>query len=977
MEERRERRRRTRVDGLDAAITRAEAEGDLAAALEHAHALVTLDPLSEHAHRRVIRLHYLRGDTAAALAAYERCRELLKVELKARPSAETEALRALLTSASAQRLPAARVAPLTVLRPPRLVGRDAEWEALQFAWQRGQTAFVLGEAGMGKTRLVTDLAQVRQPVLLVGARPGDERVVYALIARLLRQLARERIAALEAGVRKELARLLPELGEAEPIRSDAERARFYNAVAAALAAQRESLHGVIVDDLHFADDASVELIQYLLGAAELRWVFAARPAELGAAARSLLEVVRERATVVELAPLTEAAIAELVESLALPGIDAKRVAPQLLRQTGGNPLFLLETLKSWLAQGVASEARLPAPASVGALIERRIGRLSPEAVRLARCAAIAGQDFSVELAAHVLGVRPIDLADAWAELEAAQVFRDGAFAHDLIAEAARASVPAPVARELHAELARYLGERGGPVVRIAEHCLASEQWHPAGMALVQCAAEAGRARRWREQAALLERAVACFDRLGDTGARFEALLARVHALIYCDLGEETLASARAAEAAAVTDGQRVRAALALLHVLTHRGDTAEAVAVARRGLDLARASNDQDAEMRFTLPLSGNLCDQQRAADALQLLEPIREWVDANAGPCERCEYYIALGVALDQTSRLGAAIQAFETACAIAREHDATAALAEAMSNLASAHAKVGRVQRAVALGRQAVDLMRGDEPPAGRPMQSQLMLAHRLRDLGHFSEALPLFETALAAFQAAGSTYWWFAAAHRLALAYLQLGQPARAARLLAREPAGEPPRTRAMWTVVRAEAARLSSGDRRQEARALFRQALDLLKNDPENGAYRIATLFATAGVPPEEGEAMATSLAAWANARERFGMAMAAHVRAAQCALAQRAAARALPHVEAALRLAQDYCADSQYRAELWLTAARVLLALGREAEAAEQIKQGCDWVDTLARDHVPAEFRDSFLHRNPVNRELLTLATRLK
>jgi tetratricopeptide (TPR) repeat protein len=183
--------------------------------------------------------------------------------------------------------------------------------------------------------------------------------------------------------------------------------------------------------------------------------------------------------------------------------------------------------------------------------------------------------------------------------------------------------------------------------------------------------------------------------------------------------------------------------------------------------------------------------------------------------------------------------------------------------------------------------------------------------------------------------------------------------------------------MWTVVRAEAARLSSGDRRQEARALFRQALDLLKNDPENGAYRIATLFATAGVPPEEGEAMATSLAAWANARERFGMAMAAHVRAAQCALAQRAAARALPHVEAALRLAQDYCADSQYRAELWLTAARVLLALGREAEAAEQIKQGCDWVDTLARDHVPAEFRDSFLHRNPVNRELLTLATRLK
>jgi hypothetical protein len=96
---------------------------------------------------------------------------------------------------------------------------------------------VLGEARMGKTQLVTDLARVCQPVLLVGACPGDERVVYAVIARALRQLAREHLAALEAGVRKELARLLPELGEAEPLRSDAERARFYNAVAAELAAE--------------------------------------------------------------------------------------------------------------------------------------------------------------------------------------------------------------------------------------------------------------------------------------------------------------------------------------------------------------------------------------------------------------------------------------------------------------------------------------------------------------------------------------------------------------------------------------------------------------------------------------------------------------------------------------------------------------------------------------------------------------------
>ena len=51
------------------------------------------------------------------------------------------------------------------------------------------------------------------------------------------------------------------------------------------------------------------------------------------------------------------------------------------------------------------------------MIERRIGRLSADAVRLARCAAVAAPDFSIELASHVLGVRTLDLADPCAELE--------------------------------------------------------------------------------------------------------------------------------------------------------------------------------------------------------------------------------------------------------------------------------------------------------------------------------------------------------------------------------------------------------------------------------------------------------------------------------------------------------------------------------------------------------------------------------
>jgi hypothetical protein len=149
-------------------------------------------------------------------------------------------------------------------------------------------------------------------------------------------------------------------------------------------------------------------------------------------------------------------------------------------------MFLLETLKLMLAPVPASAAaagsprrRLPTASNVAHLIGQRIERLSPMAVKLARCAAIAGADFSADLAAHVLGLRAIDLSDAWSELDAAQVLRDGAFAHDLIFEAARGSVPAPIARQLHARWPA-ISRRGGRAGARRQH------WRDAGERLKAC-----------------------------------------------------------------------------------------------------------------------------------------------------------------------------------------------------------------------------------------------------------------------------------------------------------------------------------------------------------------------------------------------------------------------------------------------------------------------------------------------------------
>lgn len=976
LEASREKRRRARGDWLDAACTQAEAEGDLAAALERAHALVTLEPLSEHAHRRVIKLHYLRGDAAAALAAYERCRDILKRELKTRPSPETEALRALLASEAPARLPTARAVPLAVLRPPRLVGRDAEWEALQSAWEQGQPAVVLGEAGMGKTRLVTDLAHVRQPVPLVGARPGDERVVYAVIARLLRQVARERLAALEASVRKELARLLPELGEAEPIRSDAERARFYNAVAAALAAQRETLHGVVVDDLHYADDASVELMQYLLGAVELRWVFAARPAELGSAARSLLERVCERATTIELAPLTEAAIAELVESLALPGIDAERVTPQLLRQTGGNPLFLLETLKSWLTQGAVPEARLPAPSSVGALIERRIGRLSPEAIRLARCAAIAGQDFSVELAAHVLGVRPIDLADAWAELEHAQVFRGGAFAHDLIAEAARASVPPPVARELHGEVARLLADRGAPAARLAEHWLAAGRAREALQALLRAAASAReQTLRLTEAAKLYEQAVAVAESIGDHDQAFEALHQLADTWVMQDRERLDEALVHRMEAHASTPQQRARALSLRGHVLLHRGRLAEALAASQRAADEARRAGDEELAVSSLSDAAAAASLSGDAERAVRILRPLLPWTLEHGSDDTRINMLGNLGMCLDNIDHQPEAQamhrRAIEAALSARRFSEAVVGFA----NLAISLLDVGKpaaASEAIAEARRigaAYDALRGSS--------SNLNLLEGVAALAlrRYRQAHAAFEATLAdlAHNAPGvaTTH-----VHRAGL-WLQLGQYARAQReLKAIESLHDlPPWLRARREQMLGRCA--WSNDRRDEAGRHWQAAA----SHAPAGGYAVLSAMITLDMalaqPLEHAIEAARAVLGRAERLGHEGSALAARIRIALFASAAGDLDTARQTLKQICGVSAEIEPNDLYAGERWLATVRVLHACGCRSAAEHAVREAVDWVNRIAREHVPAEFRDSFLNRNPVNRELLTLATRLK
>ena len=985
LEQQRLRRRRRMQRSLAELAQGAEDARDWDDALSHAQELLALEPVSEAAHRRVMRLHYLAGDGAAALLAFDRCEQVLRDEVGARPSAETLALLASIKQSSAVAIAGDGGAtpnrvPAAMLRPPRLIGRDAAWRALHEAWDGSRSAVVVGEGGMGKSRLVADFARARGRTLLVSARPGDERVVYASASRLLRALPGGAVRAFDAPLRKALAWLLPELGDALPVSGDDGRARFFNAVSAALDHDALALEGFVFDDLHFADAASIELLQYLVSSSRRRWIVTARPAEVSPSGRQLLDdlLAQSDAVRVPLAPLTQGQVAELVDSLGIAGLNGATTAATLLRHSGGNPLYLLETVKAWFMRRDASSdaalpARLPMADTLHALIGRRIGHLSVNAVRLARCAAVAVPDFSIELASSVLGIRTLDLADPWAELEAAQVFRDGAFAHDLIYESALASVPAPVARQLHAEIAVFLAQHGGEPARLAQHWLQARQFAHAGTAFCAAAQRSRDASRQAEQAALLAEAAHCFEQAGSLAERFDALLQRARVLAANDMGLQASAAVQALEQAASTDLQRLLALDARLELAMTRYEIDEATRLGRQAIISARAIGHQALELRFSIVLSGALCDARQPAESVALLEPLAPWVRKHASIEQQWEYWEAYALALDYANRLRDAMAAWDAALSVAQQAVRRDMLWKTMSNTASTQAKMGLVQQAAQAAEQSRAVaLASDEPVSMRMLQMQVTLAHRLRDLGRYGQALVLLEAALAGYEAgAGSHADKALTEQRLVVLFQQLGQPARAQPLLATDRPGVPRGIAMIRLAHRAEYEALMGRD----GLPMMREALRIVAN-PDDIYHRITSLFATRLVPPDEGEVMAANLALWATTRERYGVALAGHVRAAACALALAAPERALPHVEAALQLAKQYLPDSFYLPELWLVVAQAMLALGREAEARRALADGRAWVMAVHDAQVPAEFRDSFLRRNPVNHEILALVQSL-
>jgi len=992
----RERWRAARAQALADLAGRLEEARDIEGALVHAQRLLDEDPLQEPAHRRVMRLHYLRGDRATALATYTRLIDLLARELRAEPEPDTRALARLIEQGGALAHTAARPLPPAVLRPPRLIGRERELQALEAAWHDGATVVLLGEAGIGKSRLLGDFAATRGPHVAVAARASDAPVPYALLARLLRALPAPQ--ALPGWARHELARLLPEWGDPPPGRLDPLHLRAAVAALLADAVAQRPLKGtgvavplcIIVDDLHAADAATLELLPALLAEpGDIRWLLGSRPlpdtteptedatpapssTPLAICLAALAAIEQPPPRPLQLAPLDAAGVYTLVASLDLPGIDAQVWAPALWRRSGGNPLFLLETLRALLRDDhAASPGELPTPAPLARLIERRLDRLRPPALRLARMAALAGGDFDIELAAAVLGQHVLDLADPWRELQDAHIVRDDAFAHDLVLEATRAAVPDTVARSLHGQIAAQLATRGVSPARVASHWQAAQRWHEAAQAHEAAAGEALAASRRSDELAHRRLAVDAWIEAGASDEAFRVRVDTLEALLLIETVDHAQAMADGLLADARSDAQRLDAQLARAQTLLMAVRHDEALAAARAARALAIAAIDPRRERRAARYVAVALAQSGHAEDAVGLLEPYRAGLPADPGDDDTYAFWSDFSYVLHTARRLSRSVEALEHAIAGSQAHGDLAETFSTLSNLSGVKGNLGRLDEALVDAERAQRLGERLGEAGGVPAGSveiHLGLLHAA--CGHLGQALRHFDAALAMFAQAGQGTWATIASNHRANLMLQLGQITRALQALPADDESVHRPTRSRRLVI---ASRIA-GALQHDPRPLLNEALTMLGEHGDPYGRLLAAIDGLRLAEPADAEQQACALESEAERIEYLAVAVKA--RWYRIDALHRGGrlkqASALAH-QALAGLARIKPWD-MYLPEAWWIAHRVFSDSGDAPAANSVLATAQAWIAAALRD-VPAEFHDSFTQRNPVNRALLSVLSR--
>ena len=534
-------------DRIDAAL----ALGRLRESVAELERLTTAHPRRERLHGLLMLALHRAGRTPEALAVYRDVTERLLDELGLEPGPQLRALEAQIRSGELDAHPPTQsesAADLDGKTPilledaraaqptgPPLVGRSNELASVTAALEeacagRGSIVLVTGDAGIGKTRFLEEVAA------LAGAHPTQPAVAWSrcfeaedappfwpwrqILRSIVEQVTPETVRAMASDVRlRPLVARVPEYAARlgvdidpaeEPVRyGDGDRFLVFDAATGFLvraAAERPLV--VLFDDLHWANAATLQLLAFLastVASVPLLVVGTYRENEVAssdALGALLAELARVRAARIGLGRLADDDAAALAVALLAADENPQNdhdtaLVDDVVRRAEGNPFFVSELLR--LAEdegGLATSV----PAGIGNVIGRRLQRLPERVTTVLTAAAVAGREFDVAVVETVVDdADTLDLIDAAADaglvVEHPTTPGRYAFTHALVQESLLGELAGLRRARLHARIARALESMpaADPMARLTELARHYCAGAPAGTAerAVEVSVEAG------------------------------------------------------------------------------------------------------------------------------------------------------------------------------------------------------------------------------------------------------------------------------------------------------------------------------------------------------------------------------------------------------------------------------------------------------------------------------------------------------
>lgn len=520
------------LQAIDRLAAHHQIRGENDTARRYLQQALDLDPWHEQAHRDLMRLLALSGDSAGALAQYEKCRESLHNGLGVAPLPETQALAAHIRSGSMP-IKARDTGSLTL----QFVGRGGEHAQLVrlFTRQRATPHLVLlaGALGIGKSRLIEEFGRhaASRGALLLNGRclAFGVPVPYQPFVMALRAgLTAVRTPLLPVWG-AELARLLPELGSPTDDGDETVRQRLFTAVVTFLESLGQPRQPIVLllDDLHWADAASLDLLKFLLYHAPPRLlVVGAYRLEDTAAEHALTQLRRELSrdelvTHIFLPGLDETAVQTITTSL-VQGEQVAELALYLWQESQGNG-FVLKELLYELEETyglIALPWQLPPHWADGLqrLTERvrdvvldRVARLPVASQEALNKAAVIGTTFALDLltAVHPDPLLP-EYAQQWQKRGLVRpVGAEFEFAHEKIRAVLLDALPPEQKATWHGHVAEALRQiEPNAVSKLAHHFFLSAEPAQALPFLLKAAQQAAAALAFAEVVTLCSQALA-------------------------------------------------------------------------------------------------------------------------------------------------------------------------------------------------------------------------------------------------------------------------------------------------------------------------------------------------------------------------------------------------------------------------------------------------------------------------------------